>query len=244
MISYRQNIASATVLIHRIERITHFSDGGVENKLDDIGHIDWVELMASLEESSPLIVLQELDKLRRRVDFDSYFSVLRWLIREGQHGVDEDQVVEPRVFEHLQSIRADLLGRSKWDGLFQPAELAIENETTKVDNKGCIACYDDFTSGPHGGETGPPYRLMCGCEGAYCHRCLRKWITENARCTLCKKPFLLSTRLEWVRKRNQCGLPDEEPDDEEDESIPEVEPLPPPFMGEVEDIEERSLSMG
>lgn len=50
------------------------------------------------------------------------------------------------MFEHLHSIRADLLGLPKSDGLFQPAEIAFEEETTKLENNECIACCDDITS--------------------------------------------------------------------------------------------------
>lgn len=165
MVSYRINIASATALIHRIKRTTFFADGRHENEFYDIPHGEWIELMAGKMDSSPLMALQELDKMRTRVDLDSYFSVLGSLIKDGQHGVEEGEDVEPRVFEHLQPIRSDLLALPKSDGLLQPADIAVEDETTKVDIKGCIACYDDFTTviGPNEGEIGPPFRLMCGC---------------------------------------------------------------------------------
>lgn len=91
---------------------------------------------------------------------------------------------------------------------------------------------------PREGGIGRPFQLTCGCEGAYCRKCLQKWIDENAKCAICKRPLLLSTKLEWVRIKNDCGIPDSGSDDDQHGSSSEEEP---PYIGGVDD--ERSLSL-
>lgn len=228
MVTYRLDPAS-TVLEHRFFRQTKFADGRTEVKTYIISHETWMEWLDSIAEHAvsqthtvPLfLVWQGLDKLRRRANFQSYFAVLGYLIISAQHGSSTKNFVEPRVFKYLQSMRADLLGCDPWDTMFEPANIAIDDETTTIEIEGCLAggnrltrhvsrgdeftllddagCGDGFTA-----LTRPPVTIRgCKCTGAYCQTCLEKWIKgERPTCPECRNPLLLSTELKWVRDRN------------------------------------------
>lgn len=238
MITYRRD-PSSTNLEHRILRQTIFDDNYVEELTYTISHSNWMLNMAGIESAavvgqhdrdtpttSPAVrTYQGLDNLRRRVDVDSYFSLLRYLIVFSQHGSSSNNLVEKRVFKYLQAIRADLLDCDPWTNIFQSTFIPFEDDNTKIDTIGCLAggnrltkhvsdgngftlledagCGDGFTA-----LTGPPVTIKgCRCTGAYCQSCLEKWVRgERPTCPECRKPLLLSTELRWVRSKSGCGI--------------------------------------
>lgn len=238
MVTYRLTPTSKS-LEHRILRRT-VSPGTVtspgehvENHTYIICHQTWTGWMHLIAESAlsntdygpMLLVWRGLDKMRRRADVKSYFSVLKLIIHLSQHGSNSTNNVEKRVFKYLQAIRADLVGVELWDNMFQPASFAVADKTTKIDTEGCLAggntitrhasvgdnfvlledivCGDGFTP-----LTGPPMTIVrCQCTGAYCQSCLERWIgRERPTCPECRKPILLSTRLQWARSKKDCGI--------------------------------------